>query len=65
MEPSVARPTVAHVMRAYLAPTETFVLNQMASLRRHRPVVVAHHRRPETEASLREGAIALEQLPGR
>jgi colanic acid/amylovoran biosynthesis glycosyltransferase len=63
-EPSAARPTVAHVMRAYLAPTETFVLNQISSLRRHRPVVVAHHRRPETEASLCEGAIALEQLPG-
>ena len=58
-------PTVAHVMRAHLAPTETFVSNQIASLRRHRPIVVAHHRRPGTVAPLGEGVIALEQLPPR
>lgn len=51
-------------MRAYLAPTETFVANQIAGLERYRPVIVAHHRRPETETALRDGLIASESLPG-
>jgi colanic acid/amylovoran biosynthesis glycosyltransferase len=54
---------VGHAMRAYLAPTETFVHNQIIALRRYRPVVVAHHRRPETEAELRDGVIACDALP--
>lgn len=49
-------------MRAYLAPTETFVHNQITGLRRYRPVVVAHHRRPETETELRDGLIACDAL---
>jgi colanic acid/amylovoran biosynthesis glycosyltransferase len=56
---------VGHVMRAYLAPTESFVYNQVTSLRRYRPVVVAHHARPRTEFPRREGAIAQECLPPR
>jgi len=52
-------------MRAYLAPTETFVHNQIAGLRRYRGVVVAHHRRPQTEVPLRDGVIAGEALPPR
>jgi colanic acid/amylovoran biosynthesis glycosyltransferase len=59
----VAGPTVGHVMRAYLAGTETFVHNQVIALRRFRPVVVAHHRRPGTHFPLGEGAIAQERLP--
>jgi colanic acid/amylovoran biosynthesis glycosyltransferase len=58
----LAVPTVAHAMRAYLARTETFVSNQITSLRHHRPVVVAHHRRPTTEVPLGEGLIASERL---
>jgi colanic acid/amylovoran biosynthesis glycosyltransferase len=58
-----SRPVVAHAMRAYLAPTETFVHNQITSLRRYRPFVVAHHRRPETETDLGEGLIAGDALP--
>jgi colanic acid/amylovoran biosynthesis glycosyltransferase len=57
-----AVPTVAHAMRAYLARTETFVHNQITTLRRHRPIVIAHHRRPDTDAPLAEGAIAYEQV---
>lgn len=49
-------------MRAYLARTETFVHNQIATLRRYRPVVVAHHRRAETDVPLGEGMIAQEAL---
>jgi colanic acid/amylovoran biosynthesis glycosyltransferase len=49
-------------MRAYLAPTETFVHNQITNLRRHRPIVLAHHRRPGTETELGEGVIADERL---
>ncbi|MEY2513470.1 MAG: hypothetical protein QOJ89_828 [bacterium] len=58
-----ARPTVAHAMRAYLARTETFVHNQMTTLVRYRPVVVAHHRRRPCDFPLGEGAIAQERLP--
>jgi colanic acid/amylovoran biosynthesis glycosyltransferase len=57
-------PVVGHAMRAFLAPTETFVLNQVAGLRRYRPVVVAYHRRPQTEAELGDGVIADEALSG-
>jgi colanic acid/amylovoran biosynthesis glycosyltransferase len=55
-------PVVAHAMHAYLAPTETFVHDQITSLTRYRPVVVAHHRRPETETRLDEGLVATEAL---
>lgn len=58
------RPVVGHAMRAFLAPTETFVLNQVAGLRRYRPVVVAYQRRPETEAALGDGVIAGDALSG-
>jgi colanic acid/amylovoran biosynthesis glycosyltransferase len=50
-------------MRAYLAPTESFVYNQVASLQRYRPIVVAHHVRPRTEFPRRDGAVAEECLP--
>jgi colanic acid/amylovoran biosynthesis glycosyltransferase len=56
-------PTVAHGMRAHLARTETFVTNQVRSLRRHRSIVVAHHRRPEADVPLGEGVVADEQVP--
>ncbi|HWH96182.1 MAG TPA: glycosyltransferase [Baekduia sp.] len=56
------RPVVGHAMRAYLAPSETFVHNQITSLTRYRPVVVAHHRRPETETPLVDGVVATEAL---
>jgi colanic acid/amylovoran biosynthesis glycosyltransferase len=58
-----ALPVVAHAMHAYLAPTETFVHDQITSLTRYRPVVVAHHRRPQTETALGEGLVATEALP--
>lgn len=41
-------PVVAHVMRTYLRGTETFVQNQLTTLRRHRAVVLCHHREPES-----------------
>ncbi len=40
------QPTVAHVKRAFLMPTETFVGNQIATLSAYRPVVLCHHRLP-------------------
>jgi colanic acid/amylovoran biosynthesis glycosyltransferase len=60
---SDSRPVVGHAMRAYLAPSETFIHNQITSLTRYRPVVVAHHRRPETEVELGDGVVATEALP--
>jgi len=50
-------------MRAYLANTETFILNQIVTLDRYRPVVVAHHRRPGTDFPMPEGVVAEECLP--
>lgn len=49
-------------MRAYLARTETFVYNQIRTLRRHHPIVVAHHRRPGTEFVLEDVHVAEEAL---
>src|SRR3954452_2193411 len=54
--------TVAFRMPAHLARTETVVANQMRTLRRHQPVVLAHRRRPETDVPLRDGAVARELL---
>jgi colanic acid/amylovoran biosynthesis glycosyltransferase len=56
-------PTVGFAMRAHLARTETFVQNQLLALRRYHPVVLAHFRRPDTDARLIDGAIARELLP--
>jgi colanic acid/amylovoran biosynthesis glycosyltransferase len=39
-----SRPVVAHVTRASIQPTETFIHNQLVGLRRYRPIVVCHHR---------------------
>lgn len=58
-----APPTVGFAMRAHLARTETFVHNQLTALRRHRPVVLAHHRRPESDVPLGDGATAAQLLP--
>ena len=55
-------PTVGFTIHAQLARTETFVHNQLTGLRRHRGVVLAHHRRPESDFPLGEGAIARELL---
>lgn len=60
---TAARPTVGCVVRAHLARSETFIQNQLTALRRHRPVVLAHHRRPDTDVALEEGAVARELLP--
>jgi colanic acid/amylovoran biosynthesis glycosyltransferase len=38
-------PVVVHLMRQYLAPTETFIHNQMAFLGAYRPFVICHRMR--------------------
>ncbi|MDZ7336942.1 MAG: glycosyltransferase [candidate division KSB1 bacterium] len=38
--------TVAHIKRSFLAPTETFVWNQITTLKTYRPIVFCHHRIP-------------------
>jgi colanic acid/amylovoran biosynthesis glycosyltransferase len=60
--PRKTLPTVAHVMRAYLARSETFVQNQITTLRRYRPIVVCHHLRQGNEFSYEEGATAYDLL---
>jgi len=37
-----SKPTVAHLIRCYLSPTETFIFNQISSLRKFRPIVLCH-----------------------
>lgn len=37
------KPVVAHFCRGYLAKTETFIGNQVTTLRRYRPIVLCHH----------------------
>ncbi|MDL1891994.1 glycosyltransferase [Sphingobacteriales bacterium CHB3] len=43
------QPVVIHGIRGYLAPTETFVGNQITTLKRYRPVVLCHHRSDNRE----------------
>ncbi|MBX2991948.1 MAG: glycosyltransferase [Bacteroidetes bacterium] len=43
------QPVVVHGIRGYLAPTETFVGNQIATLQTFRPVVLCHHRSDNRE----------------
>lgn len=57
------KPVVAHAMRAYLARTETFVHNQMATLERYRPLPVAQFRRTDSDPGLMTAAVARELLP--
>ena len=47
-------PTVAHVIRAYLGPTETFVGNQIVTLEAYRPIVLCHHRQPNSSYPFRD-----------
>ena len=56
------RPVVAHVLRAYLNPTETFIYKQIASARRYRPITVAHHYRPNRDLPVIDGTSAAELM---
>jgi colanic acid/amylovoran biosynthesis glycosyltransferase len=38
------RPVVAHLVRGFLNPTETFVGNQIATLQKYQPLILCHHR---------------------
>lgn len=57
------RTTAAHVMRAFLSPTETFIGNQIATLERYRPVVLCHHRVPNTSFPFSDMYCVEELLP--
>jgi colanic acid/amylovoran biosynthesis glycosyltransferase len=58
------RPVVAHVLREYLAPTETFVYNQISTLQRYRPITVAYRYRREVDLPVIDGTEARELLSG-
>jgi colanic acid/amylovoran biosynthesis glycosyltransferase len=45
----MGKAAVVHAIRGYLAPTETFVGNQIATLQRYTSIVIAHHRSPNRE----------------
>ena len=55
------KPVSAHLVRTYLPPTQTFVANQIAQLRRYRGVVVCHHR-TSSEYSFADGVAAHEEI---
>ena len=40
---STGKIKIAHFVRGYLHPTETFVLNQINTLEEYEPVVIGHH----------------------
>ncbi|MFG1930092.1 glycosyltransferase [Mycobacterium sp. NPDC048908] len=59
-----SQPTVAHVKRTFLTATETFIGNQVCSLKRYRSVVLCHH--PIAETAFRPTALhAATKLIGR
>jgi colanic acid/amylovoran biosynthesis glycosyltransferase len=60
----MSRPVVAHAIRGYLAPTETFVGNQVTLSRDHSSIVVAHHRSPNREFDIDDLYIINEQPHG-
>ena len=57
------RPTVAHIMRTFLSPTETFIGNQIATLKTYRPVVFCHHRGPNVSYPFTDVYCIQELLP--
>lgn len=56
-------PTVAHVVRGFLAPTETFISNQIRTLTRYRPLVLCHHRRPGLAHTFADVYAVADELP--
>lgn len=42
----IKKPIVAHIIRGFLHPTETFVANQINTLKNYQPVVFCHHQMP-------------------
>jgi colanic acid/amylovoran biosynthesis glycosyltransferase len=64
LESTGDRPTVAHVMRIYLRATETFVGNQMVTLRRYRPLVLCYRRQPELDYAIADVGVESEMLSG-
>lgn len=57
------RPTVAHFVRDFLPPTETFVGNQIVTLDRYRPVVFCRHRQPNDTYAVSNVYSVQELLP--
>ena len=56
-------PTVAHAIRTFLSPTETFVGNQIMTLQRYRAVVCCHQRRSNSPFSVADMCCLQEALP--
>jgi colanic acid/amylovoran biosynthesis glycosyltransferase len=54
---------VAHVMRGYLAPTETFIGNQIVSLKEFSPIVLTHHRKDGHSYPIKEIVCVKDLLP--
>ncbi len=63
MEANLEMPKVAQVVRGYLLPTETFIRNQIATLRHFKPVVFCHHRVNGQSESPAEVISSAELLP--
>lgn len=55
---------VIHAIRGFLAPTETFVGNQIAMLQRYVPIVLAHHRSANRDFEVKNMYVMNEQGNG-
>jgi colanic acid/amylovoran biosynthesis glycosyltransferase len=58
------QPTVAHLLRTYRSPTETFVAHQIGALKRYRPIILCRQRRHRTDLELQDTYAASELLHG-
>lgn len=58
------KPVVAHLIRSYLAPTETFIYNQIRCLKSFKPIIVCHNRNKNSPYAICDTFSALEMLKG-
>jgi len=56
-------PVVGHLMRNFLSATETFIGNQIVTLREHRAVVFCHHWTPNASYPLADVCALADELP--
>jgi len=55
-----SQPVVGHLVRGFVAPTETFIVNQIRSLRGFQPIVLCHHRLQQAPETF--PVVALDQI---
>ena len=58
-----SKPLVAHIIRGFLQPTETFVASQINSLKKYNSIVLCHHQIPNSINTYCDKYSAKELLP--